>query len=204
MTADGRVAIVTGGAGGIGSATTERLVSEGAVVAVADHNRERAEALVVSMEGPGRAFVAPVEVTDVDSVRATVRSVEEEAGPVDLLVNTAGWDRIGPFVDSDADMWDQALAVNLFGPIACTHAVLGGMMERGSGVIVSVASDAGRVGSSGEVVYSAAKGGVIAFTKAVAREVARYGIRVNCVAPGPTDTPFLDIFEGQEKIIEGI
>jgi len=133
-----------------------------------------------------------------------VQTVEQCLGPIDVLVNNAGWDRIGPFIDSDEALWDRLLAVNLKGPIACSHAVLPGMIERRQGRIVCVASDAGRVGSSGEVVYSATKGGVIAFAKALAREVARHGILVNCVAPGPTDTPFLQGFGGNERILEAM
>lgn len=204
MRFENRVGIVTGGSSGIGLATTRRMVSEGAIVAVADHNEERAVEVVGKLEGPGRAFPVLVEVSDLDSIREMVKTVEDSEGRVDILVNNAGWDRVGSFVDSDPELWDRVLAINLRGQIACAHAVLPGMIERGEGTIVCVSSDAGRVGSSGEVVYSAAKGGVIAFAKALAREVARNGIRVNCVAPGTTDTPFLRIFEGSEKIIDGI
>ena len=135
-----------------------------------------------------------------------VRQAEAELGPIDVLVNNAGWDQVGRFVDSDPATWDRVLAINLRGQIACAHAVLPGMLERRRGRIICVASDAGRVGSSGEVVYSAAKGGVIAFAKALAREVARWQITVNCVAPGPTDTPFLDAFRqaGDERIVEAM
>jgi 2-hydroxycyclohexanecarboxyl-CoA dehydrogenase len=131
----------------------------------------------------------------------------EQVGPVDVLVNNAGWDHIARFVDTDEAFWDRVLAINLKGQIACAHAVLPGMIERKSGRIICVASDAGRVGSSGEVVYSAAKGGVIAFSKGLAREVARYGICVNAVAPGPADTPFLKIFSedpANERIVEAM
>jgi 2-hydroxycyclohexanecarboxyl-CoA dehydrogenase len=145
-----------------------------------------------------------VDVSDIAAVRHMVQTVEQCLGPIDVLVNNAGWDRIGPFIDSDEALWDRLLAVNLKGPIACSHAVLPGMIERRQGRIVCVASDAGRVGSSGEVVYSATKGGVIAFAKALAREVARHGILVNCVAPGPTDTPFLQGFGGNERILEAM
>jgi 2-hydroxycyclohexanecarboxyl-CoA dehydrogenase len=131
----------------------------------------------------------------------------QQVGPIDVLVNNAGWDRVQRFVDSDEAFWDRVLAINLKGQIACAHAVLPGMIERQQGRIICVASDAGRVGSSGEVVYSAAKGGVIAFTKAVAREVARFNICVNAVAPGPADTPFLKIFSedpSNERIVEAM
>jgi 2-hydroxycyclohexanecarboxyl-CoA dehydrogenase len=199
MRLDGRVALITGGAGGIGSATASRLAAEGASIVVADVDVSAAER--VAAELGGRAVW--VDVTSVDSIRQMVQQV----GPIDVLVNNAGWDRVQRFVDSDEAFWDRVLAINLKGQIACAHAVLPGMIERQQGRIICVASDAGRVGSSGEVVYSAAKGGVIAFTKAVAREVARFNICVNAVAPGPADTPFLKIFSedpSNERIVEAM
>ena len=191
------IAIVTGGGSGIGRATARRLTRDGYQVAVADLNLQAAQ-------DTGCALALEVDVADVEAVRRMVAAVTNQLGSVDLLVNNAGWDRIGPFMDSDEALWDRLLAVNLKGPIACAHAVLPGMIERHAGRIVCVASDAGRVGSSGEVVYSATKGGVIAFAKALAREVARHGILVNCVAPGPTDTPFLQAFGGSERILEAM
>jgi 2-hydroxycyclohexanecarboxyl-CoA dehydrogenase len=170
-------------------------------VVVAD--LELAAAERVANELGGQARGVEVDVTSVASVRRMV----DQAGPVDVLVNNAGWDRIHRFVDTDEAFWDRVLAINLKGQIACAHAVLPGMIERQRGRIVCVASDAGRVGSSGEVVYSAAKGGVIAFAKALAREVARFGICVNAVAPGPADTPFLKIFSedpSNERIVEAM
>jgi 2-hydroxycyclohexanecarboxyl-CoA dehydrogenase len=152
-----------------------------------------------------KAEAFEVDVADPEAVQAMVTHVEAAVGAPDVLVNAAGWDRITRFVESEPDFWEQVLDINLRGPIAVCHAVLPGMIERGAGAIVNLASDAGRVGSSGEVVYSAAKGGVIAFSKALAREVARHKIRVNCVAPGPTDTPFLQIFgPDSEKILDGM
>jgi 2-hydroxycyclohexanecarboxyl-CoA dehydrogenase len=198
-----KAAIVTGAGSGIGRATAQRLARDGLAVAVADVNRAAAEETAAAIGE--RALAVEVDVSDAAAVRRMVADAEAFLGSVDLLVNNAGWDRIGPFIDSDEDLWDKLLAVNLKGQIACSHAVLPGMIDRRSGRIVCVASDAGRVGSSGEVVYSAAKGGVIAFTKALAREVARHGIRVNCVAPGPTDTPFLQGFAaGNERILEAM
>ncbi|MFO7549144.1 MAG: SDR family oxidoreductase [Acidimicrobiia bacterium] len=195
----GRVAVVTGGASGIGRATVERLAAEGALVAVADLAADG------TTEGTGDPLAVPCDVTLPESVTSMIREVERALGPIDVLVNAAGWDRPSRFVDTVPEDWDRVLAVNLRGPIVVTHAVLQGMVGREHGAIVNVASDAGRVGSSGEVVYSAAKGGVIAFTKAVAREVARHGIRVNAVAPGPTDTPFLQAFTGgAETIVEAM
>ncbi|HEY8695224.1 MAG TPA: SDR family oxidoreductase [Chloroflexota bacterium] len=194
------IAVVTGAGSGIGRATAIRLASDGFAVAVADLNLAAAKETASAIGGTP----VEVDVSDIAAVRHMVQTVEQCLGPIDVLVNNAGWDRIGPFIDSDEALWDRLLAVNLKGPIACSHAVLPGMIERRQGRIVCVASDAGRVGSSGEVVYSATKGGVIAFAKALAREVARHGILVNCVAPGPTDTPFLQGFGGNERILEAM
>jgi 2-hydroxycyclohexanecarboxyl-CoA dehydrogenase len=188
MRLEGRMALVTGGASGIGAATARRLAAEGARVAVADLDLDGARVVAGEIDGAAVAM----DVTDAASVRAGVAAAESALGPVDVLVNNAGTDRFAFFVHTDEELWDFVLAVNLRGPIAVTHAVLGGMQRRGGGVIVNVASEAGRVGSQGSVVYSAAKGGVIAFTRAVARESARYGVRVNAVAPGPIETPLLN------------
>jgi 2-hydroxycyclohexanecarboxyl-CoA dehydrogenase len=184
MRLEGRIALVTGGASGIGAATARRLAAEGARVAVADVNEAGARSVASEIDG----IAVRMDVTDVASVRAGVA----EAGDVDVLVNNAGTDRFSFFVHTDEELWDFVLAVNLRGTIAVTHAVLDGMQKRGRGAIVNVASEAGRVGSQGSVVYSAAKGGVIAFTRAVARESSRFGVRVNAVAPGPIDTPLLN------------
>jgi 2-hydroxycyclohexanecarboxyl-CoA dehydrogenase len=199
MRLDGRVAVITGGAGGIGQATAGRLAAEGAGVVVADVDVSAAERVAAELG----CRAVQVDVTSAESIRQMVQQV----GPIDVLVNNAGWDRVQQFVHTDEAFWDKVLAINLKGQIACAHAVLPGMMERKRGRIICVASDAGRVGSSGEVVYSAAKGGVIAFTKALAREVARFGICVNAVAPGPADTPFLKIFSedpSNERIVEAM
>jgi 2-hydroxycyclohexanecarboxyl-CoA dehydrogenase len=184
MRLEGRNALVTGGASGIGAATARRLAAEGARVAVADVNEAGARSVASEIDGTA----LQMDVTDVASVRAGVAAV----GDVDVLVNNAGTDRFSFFVNTDEELWDFVLAVNLRGTIAVTHAVLDGMQKRGRGAIVNVASEAGRVGSQGSVVYSAAKGGVIAFTRAVARESSRFGVRVNAVAPGPIDTPLLN------------
>jgi 2-hydroxycyclohexanecarboxyl-CoA dehydrogenase len=184
MRLEGRIALVTGGASGIGAATARRLAAEGARVAVADLNLDGAQDVAAEIDG----LAVRMDVTDVASVRAGV----VEAGDVDVLVNNAGTDRFSFFVNTDEDLWDFVLAVNLRGTIAVTHAVLDGMQKRGRGAIVNVASEAGRVGSQGSVVYSAAKAGVIGFTRAVARESSRFGVRVNAVAPGPIDTPLLN------------
>jgi 2-hydroxycyclohexanecarboxyl-CoA dehydrogenase len=188
MRLEGKSALVTGGASGIGAATVRRLAAEGARVAVADLD------LAGSREVAGEVDGAAVEmdVADVPSVRAGVAAATEAIGPLDVLVNNAGTDRFGWFTATDEGMWDVVLGVNLRGVLAVTHAVLPAMHERGGGSIVSVASEAGRVGSQGSAAYSAAKAGVIGFTKAIARESARYGVRCNAVAPGPIDTPLLN------------
>jgi 2-hydroxycyclohexanecarboxyl-CoA dehydrogenase len=200
---DDQVAIVTGGASGIGRATALRLAGEGAAVVIADVNGEGARAAAGSIsEGGGRALALQVDVTDAPGVRAMTEKAIDAFGKVDILVSNAGWDRAAPFADTDEELWDRVIAINYRGHLATCHAVLPYMRERGGGRIVTVASDAGRVGSSGEAVYSGAKGAVIAFTKALAREVARYGINVNCVAPGLVDTPLLA--EMPEKLIAAI
>ena len=188
MMLEERVALVTGGASGIGAATARRLAAEGARVAVADLNEDGARAMAGELDG---VFCA-MDVADAGSVREGVAVVERELGPVEVLVNNAGTDRFSFFVNTDEELWDLVLGVNLRGVMAVTHAVLGGMQERQAGAIVNVASEAGRVGSQGSAVYSAAKAGVIGFTKAIAREAARYRVRCNAVAPGPIETPLLN------------
>jgi 2-hydroxycyclohexanecarboxyl-CoA dehydrogenase len=186
----GKVAVVTGAASGIGRAIATALAAEGARVAVLDLDEAGGRETVALIErGGGRASVHRVDVTDVATVDATIDAVAAGAGGLHVLVNCAGWDRPMPFVDTTPDFWDRILAINLRGPIACTRAALRHMIGQESGKIVSIASDAGRVGSTGEAVYSAAKGGLIAFTKTIARETARHHINVNCVCPGPSDTP---------------
>jgi 2-hydroxycyclohexanecarboxyl-CoA dehydrogenase len=181
---EGRIALVTGGGSGIGAATARRLAAEGARVAVADIEEAGARAVAGEIDGEAIAM----DVSDAASVRAGVATLDR----VDVLVNNAGTDRFSFFVHTDEALWDFVIAVNLRGTIAATHAVLDGMQRRGRGAIVNVASEAGRVGSQGSAVYSAAKAGVIGFTRAVARESARFGVRVNAVAPGPIDTPLLN------------
>jgi 2-hydroxycyclohexanecarboxyl-CoA dehydrogenase len=184
---------VTGGAGGIGAATARRLAAEGARVAVGDLALDGAREVAAEIDG----LATTLDVTDTASVGAAVAAVAGALGPVDILVNNAGTDRFAFFVNTDPDLWDHVLGVNLRGVLACTHAVLPAMQERGGGVIVSVASEAGRVGSQGSATYSAAKAGVIGFTKAIARESARFGVRANAVAPGPIETPLLNSAEEQ-------
>lgn len=202
MDFEDRVALVTGGASGIGKAAVLRLAAEGARVAVCDLNAEGAGETAAEAGG----VALPMDVTDVASVRAGVTQAVESLGPPDVLVNAAGWDRITRFLETDEAFWDQVIAINFRGVVATCHAVLPHMVERGSGSVVNVASEAGRAGSSGEAVYSGAKGGVIAFSRAIAREVARYGVRVNVVTPGVTDTPFVqrNVDEGHGKLMDAI
>jgi 2-hydroxycyclohexanecarboxyl-CoA dehydrogenase len=182
MKLNARAAFVTGGASGIGRAIAHALAAEGARVTIADLNAEIEKA-------GGQAFAQPLDITDVTAVDAAVDAAAARSGGLQILVNCAGWDRPMPFVDTTPEFWDRILAINLKGPMACTRAALRHMIRQESGKIISIASDAGRVGSSGEAVYSAAKGGIIALTKTIAREVARHRINVNCICPGPSDTP---------------
>jgi 2-hydroxycyclohexanecarboxyl-CoA dehydrogenase len=187
---DGDVAVVTGGASGIGRAIVLALAREGARVAILDLNGDGAAAVAGEIGAAGgEAHAWRLDISDAARVDAVVGEVRARWGTVHVLVNCAGWDRPMPFVETTPEFWDRILAVNLKGPMACTRAALRHMIKQGSGKIVSIASDAGRVGSTGEAVYSAAKGGLIALTKTVAREVARHRINVNCVCPGPSDTP---------------
>lgn len=198
-------AFVTGGSSGIGRSIVELLAREGADIAVADIDEVGGRSVVDSLDGVRSTFVK-VDLTDADSVNSAVAAAESELGPIDVLVNCAGADVIKPFLDTDEELWEWLIQLNLFGVLRTTKAVLPGMIERGHGRIVNVASDAARVGSSGEAVYSACKGGVISFTKSVARESARAGITVNAVCPGPTDTPATQktLAEGGEKIIKAL
>jgi 2-hydroxycyclohexanecarboxyl-CoA dehydrogenase len=202
-----RVALVTGGARGIGAAISHALAGDGWSVAIGDLDEEHAvdtAATIGDSHGVATAGYG-MDIADVAAVGAVVERIATDLGPVQALVNNAGIDVIKPFVESSEDEWDRIIAVNLKGTIGCCRAVLDGMIERRSGRIVSIASDAGRVGSSGEAVYSATKGGVIAFTKTLAREVARYGIRANCVCPGPTETALLNqVAEYSEKLYSGL
>ncbi len=193
-----KAVIVTGGGSGIGAAVCERFGAEGAIVAVFDINSEAAAktaAAIGAAGGKSKAYV--VDITDQARVISAVSEVERDLGPVDVLVNNAGWDRGANFLDTDKALWEKIVAINLYGPLQMHHAVLKGMSARGRGKVVNVASDAGRVGSSGESVYSFCKGGLIAFTKTLAREFARKQINVNVVCPGPTDTALFRDFCGE-------
>lgn len=205
---EGRMAIVTGGASGIGRAIATRLGEEGMRVAILDLNAAGAEAAAAAIaQGGGAAKGYKADVTDLASVSAAVTAAEGDLGPTDALVNNAGWDRMAPFLKTGPDFWRKVLDINLMGPIHLHHAVLPGMAERRRGKVVNIASDAGRVGSSGEAVYSAAKGGIIALTKTLARELARSNVQINTICPGPTDTPlFAQVAEGEmgEKLTKAL
>ena len=198
MRLEGRKALVTGGASGIGAAIARRLAAEGASVVIGDLNTEGAGAVAGELGGEA----VRLDVTEL----ASVAGVAETLGPFQILVNNAGMDEFAFFTDTDPGIWERVIAVNLKGVLACTHALLPAMQEAGYGRIVNIASEAGRVGSKGSAVYSAAKGGVIAFTKTIARENARYGITANAIAPGPIDTPLLrratEFGEIGERVIE--
>jgi len=184
-----KTVVMTGGASGIGRATVLKLAAEGARVLLCDINEEGANETIAGASGGLVEFV-PVDLADLASVDTCASECLSRTGDkIDILINGAGWDRGIPFKQNTDDFMDKVIAINLAGPIRLTHRIFRAMTENGGGKIVSVASDAGRVGSSGEVVYSAAKGGIIALTKALAREGARYAINANCVCPGPTDTP---------------
>ncbi|HEY3005604.1 MAG TPA: 3-oxoacyl-ACP reductase family protein [Kribbellaceae bacterium] len=204
-----RVAIVTGAAQGIGKGIATALGEAGFKVAVADLNLAAAEqaAKEITASG-GTAIPVEIDVTRTDSVEAAVRTVESELGPVEVVVNNAGWDDFMPFVKTTEEFWDKILDINFKGALRVIKAVLPGMTERGFGRVINIGSDAGRVGSSLEAVYSGAKGGIIAFTKTLAREVAAKGVTANTVCPGPTDTPALRTFaqgSGEaEKVIAGM
>ena len=192
MSFQNKTAVVTGAGSGIGRATAQALAKEGANVVVADIDRNSGEATAAAIRAQGqRCVFMPVDMTDTASIEAFAAAAQAQVGPIDILVNGAGWGRNEPFLDGTPEFWNTLVALNFVGPMTLAKALLPSMKERGGGKIVNIASDAGRVGSLGETVYSGAKGGLIAFTKSLARETARYQINVNCVCPGPTDTPLM-------------
>ena len=200
---DDKVVIVTGAGRGIGRGIVEKLAAEGARVVVSDVDEESARDTAEAVGGGAVGLRA--DVTSKESVEAMVAEVVERFGRVDVLVNNAGWDKVEPFLKSNESDWERVIAINLYGTLHCCKAVLPVMVEQEYGKVVNIGSDAGRVGSSGEAVYSAAKGGIIAFTKTLAREVARYKINVNCICPGPADTPlFAEIGEENPKLKEAL
>ncbi|MBD0021382.1 glucose 1-dehydrogenase [Gordonia pseudamarae] len=198
---NGKIAFVTGAGQGIGAAIAHRLAADGATVIVTDLNAETATATAAEL---GNSSVGlQVDVTDRDSVNAAVDEAVATFGRIDILVNNAGWDKGEPFVDSEPETWDRIVAINLYGVLNTCKKIVPLMQQQGSGKVVNLGSDAGRVGSSGEAVYAAAKGGVISFTKSLARETARNQINVNCVCPGPTDTALFASMGG-EKLREAL
>ena len=205
-----RVAMVTGAAQGIGKGIATALAADGFRVAVADLNLTAAEQTAKEITAAGGTAIAvEIDVTRTASVESAVRAVEAALGPVEVVVNNAGWDDFMPFLKTSEDFWDKILDINFKGALRVIHAVVPGMVERGFGRVINIGSDAGRVGSSLESVYSGAKGGIIAFTKTLAREVATKGVTANTVCPGPTDTPALRKFadssgEDADKVIGGM
>lgn len=204
---DGKTVIVTGGGGGIGGATCRRFAKQGARVAVFDMNLDAAQRVATDITSSGgEAMAFKCDITNRSEVDEAVAATESRLGPVDVLVNNAGWDVFKPFTKTEPAQWEKLIAINLTGALHMHHAVLPGMAARKSGRIVNIASDAARVGSSGEAVYAACKGGLVSFSKTIAREHARHGITVNVVCPGPTDTAlFADYKEGAgnpEKLME--
>ncbi|MEX3980985.1 2-hydroxycyclohexanecarboxyl-CoA dehydrogenase [Paraburkholderia sp. EG287A] len=204
---EGKTVVVTGGGGGIGGATCRRFAAEGARVAVLDLSLDAALKVADEIhEKGGQALALRCDITNRAEVETALEQVQAQLGPVDVLVNNAGWDVFRPFTKTEPAQWDKLIAINLTGALHMHHAVLPGMVERKRGRIINIASDAARVGSSGEAVYAACKGGLVAFSKTIAREHARHGITVNVVCPGPTDTAlFAEYKEGAgnpEKLLE--
>lgn len=198
-----RVALVTGAGRGMGRAIARRLAAEGARVAVTDIDDASAQA--TAAEIGETAIAIRLDITDPVAVRAAVAETERRLGPIDILVNNAGWTRSVPFLQSSEELWERVIAVNLQGPLHCCKAVLPGMVERRRGRIVSISSDAGRTGLSSEAVYSAAKAGIIGFSKTLAREMAPYQINVNVVCPGPTNTQFLtNVTEENPQLLDSL
>jgi 2-hydroxycyclohexanecarboxyl-CoA dehydrogenase len=202
----GRVAIVTGAAQGIGRAIATRLADEGAKVAIADIQDAVAAKTADEIKAAGgEARAVRLDVTSLDSAMAAVETVERELGPLDILVNNAGWDKLEPFIESTPETWDRIIAINYRGILNCCKAAIPRMQEHGHGKIVSISSDAGRVGSLGEAVYAGCKGAIIAFSKTLARELARNNINVNVVCPGPTETALLQsAMAGREKVLDAM
>ncbi len=204
---DGKTVIVTGGGAGIGAALCRRFAAEGAAVAVLDRDRDAAATTADALVADGASAIAiGADITERAAVDAAVEQTNDELGPIDVLVNNAGWDLFVPFLDTEPDDWARLIDINLVGALNMHHAVLPGMVERGAGRVVSISSDAARVGSSGEAVYAACKAGIIAFSKTLAREHSRHGVTFNVVCPGPTDTALLatvtDAAANPEKLRE--
>jgi 2-hydroxycyclohexanecarboxyl-CoA dehydrogenase len=206
MRLGGKVAIVTGAAQGIGRALALRLAAEGARVAVADIKDDLAHATANEIRAAaGTAIAVHLDVTRLESAVEAADRVERELGPIDILVNNAGWDKVEPFVDNTPETWDRVIATNFRGVLNCCKAVVPRMQARGAGKIVSISSDAARVGSTGEAVYAGCKAAIIGFSKTLARELARQRINVNVVCPGPTETQLLrDAMAGREGVVDAM
>lgn len=201
---NGKRIVLTGGASGIGRATAIRLAEEGCVVGIFDLDESgTAQTIQTCRKGSGMAFGYKVDIGEYAEVKCAAEAFEAETGPIELLANIAGWDKAVPFLESDVALWDKIIRINLYGPLHLHHVIVKGMAERGFGRVLNVSSDAGRVGSSGESVYSACKGGIIAFTKTMARELARRGVTLNVICPGPTDTPLFATF-ASDKLKESL
>lgn len=200
-----KVALVTGSGRGIGRGIATRLAEEGATVAINDIDADRAESTARELEEEGLdAVAAPADVTDLEDVQSAVDDIIEQEGRVDILVNNAGWDRVELFKDNDPELWDRIIDINYRGQVNAARAVIDDMIERESGKIIGISSDAGRVGSTGEAVYAGTKAGVIGFTKTLARELAYYDIQCNVIAPGPTETPLLEEMQEESELAEKI
>ncbi len=198
---EGQGVLLTGGARGIGRAIAERLAEEGAHVAIMDLNADGAWECAESIrKAGGVAHEYSVDITDYAAVEAAIDAFESKGTPASRLVNNAGWDLAQNFLDTDPELWRKVIEINLMGPLNVSRLALARMCERGSGRVVSIASDAGRVGSTGEAVYAACKGGIISFSKSVARELAHQGITLNVVSPGPTDTELFASFDPSGKL----
>lgn len=203
---EGKVAVVVGGASGVGAETAKILSASGSAVVIMDVQAELAETVAQEIvAGGGIASAVTMDVTSPESVRTAAEHVIAEHRHIDVLATTVGWNVHSFFMDQDEELWEKILQINLMGQVRLVHAFLPSMKEAGGGSIVVVSSDAGRVGTNGETVYAAAKAGVIGFTKSLAREVTRFGIRINCVSPGPTDTPlFRSATASQPKIADAM
>lgn len=205
----GKVVVVTGGGSGIGRAVCLRFAEEQASVVILDINSDgAAETARLILDAGGRARSHVTDISDYHAAEAAIAAAENEFGPIDVLVNNAGWDEAKPFLATDTGLWKKIIDINLYGPLNLHHTVVSRMAKREAGKVINVASDAGRVGSSGEAVYSACKGGMIAFSKTLARELARKNIQINTVCPGPTDTPLFASFAGDaeqgKKLVDGL
>ncbi len=199
----GRIALVTGAARGMGRAIAARLAAEGARVVIGDIQADLAAQTAAGIGDAARAM--KFDVTSLDEAMAVAERIERELGPLDILVNNAGWDKAELFVESDPATWERVIAVNYRGVLNCCRAIVPRMQARGRGKIVSISSDAGRVGSSTEAVYAGCKAAIIGFSKTLARELARSHINVNVVCAGPTDTALLrEAFAGREKLVEAL